>query len=399
MNPLDWLLLASAVVAVLVGWRLGLVCGALSLFAVAFGGSLGFLLSSRLMAAADPSVVLRTAVIMLSCVIGMFLAQVLSVKPAQQAHDRVEGSSLKIVNRLGGAALTLGFAAVVTWMLATALALAPNAHVASLMRGSTVLAGLDKSVPMDAGPLFNRLESSAGLHPEQRVFTGLGLLPLPPAPVPAAWEIDPAAKSASEHSVVRILGNAECGLTLAGSGVVVAPGLVLTNAHVVAGVADPLVFGRDDIGGHPAVPVGFDPVRDTALLAVADLDAPPLPIGEDPQPMDVVAVAGYPRAGPEVVAPASVRGIVDASGSDIYGEVPANRQVLVLAGQVLPGNSGGPVLSQAGYIVGLIFAAGDFRDPAGYALSVAEITEVVSAGSEATQRVSTGDCAEQGGDD
>ena len=394
VNILDGILLVSAALACLMGWRIGLVTSLVSLLAVVAGGSLGFLLGRQIVGAAEIQPGASTLALMASMIVGILLAEAIATRPAQRIHDAVSATRLRTLNSLGGATLTLGFVLAVTWMLATALALAPSAPLAALMRGSAVLVGMDRTLPTDAGLLFNEFERSAGLQPKSRVFSGLGLLPVPDAEPPAADQVSPPARRAAEGSVVRILGRASCGPMFAGSGAVVSPNLVLTNAHVVAGVADPVVFRRDRTIGLPAVPVYFDPALDVALLRVPDLDRPAIPLADNPAPRDVVAVAGYPNGGSQELRAALVRGMVKATGRDIYGAGQVQRQVLVIAGDVIPGDSGGPLLSADGEIVGLTFAAAlESTGHTGYALSASEVGAVLDRYEAAPGgRVSTGAC-------
>ena len=392
VNPLDWALLISIVLAGLIGWRLGLVCGLMSLAAVVAGGLLGFLLGTRLLPA-ELTQSGRTLGLMAAAVAGMLFAQVLVTDSAQRAHDAVSASRIGYLNRLGGTVLTVGMVIVLVWMMATALALTPSTQLASLMRGSAVLVGLDRATPADAGGLFHKLVVGTGLNAKRSVFTGLGLLPAPDAEVPSQDEVGEIQRSAARSSVVRVTGQANCGLFFSGSGAVIGPNLVVTNAHVVAGIASPLVFtGNDEGSALPSVPVFFDPVRDAAVLLVPGLDLPALRTGADPQDGEVLAVAGYPEGGPLVLSAAAVRATVTATGSNIYGEGLLTRPVVVLAGEVLPGDSGGPILSSTGQVEGLLFAAATGVDHhVGYSMTASELDQIIA---DATGRtpVDTGGC-------
>jgi S1-C subfamily serine protease len=392
MNPLDAALLVTAALAATLGWRLGLVSTVASLLAVAVGGSLGFLLGRRVTEAVGMPRENAAVVLMTVMVVGILLGQAVAARPLRRLHDRVSGSGLRHVNSAGGAAMSVGFAVAVVWMLATALTLASSTQLASLMRGSTLLVRFDASVPADAGALFRQFETSAGLSQQGRIFTGLGLLPVPGLPLPTQ-PASPTMQAAAESSVVRIMGSAECGIGIAGSGVAVGDGLVLTNAHVVAGVRHPLVYPDDRSVGLTAIPVWFDPMRDAALLRVPGLDVPAVDVADDPVQGEVVAVAGYPNAGPLDVKPARVRGTVRASSSDIYGAGQAQRSVLVIAGEVIPGDSGGPLLDEDGRIAGLVFAASlEPGGHTGYALTASEVSQALG-GAVTDAAVSTGGCA------
>ena len=392
MNPLDAALLVAAALAAALGWRLGLVGTVASLLAVVLGGSLGFLLGRRVTEAVGMPRETAAVALMAVMVVGILLGQAVAARPLRRLHDQVSASGLRHANSAGGAAISVGFAVAIVWMLATALTLASSTQLAAIMRGSTLLVRLDESVPADAGGLFRRFEASAGLAEQGRIFTGLGLLPVPGLPLPTG-PASPAMLAAAESSVVRIMGSAVCGTGIAGSGVVVDDGLVLTNAHVVAGVPHPLVYPDTLPAGLPAIPVWFDPARDAALLRVPGLDLPVIEVADDPVEGDIVAVAGYPNAGPLMVKPARVRGEVRATSSDIYGQGQSQRSVLVVAGDVIPGDSGGPLLDETGRITGLVFAASLQPDGhTGYALTASEVREALDRAAT-DGMVGTGKCS------
>lgn len=392
MNALDAGLLIAAALAIVFGWRLGLVSTVMSLVAVAVGGAVGFVLGRQVAAAIELAREPRAMLLMLTVVAGILLGQALIAQPLKGLHEAVIATRWRYANGAGGAAITFGFMIAVVWMLATALTLVSSASVqlSSLMRGSAVLVQLDRTLPADAGIIFQQFEVTAGLE-ETGVFTGLGLLPVPQL-APPEGEPSPAAERVADQSVLRVMGSTVCGTGIAGSGVVVGDGLVLTNAHVVAGVSRPYVFVEGETIGSLAVPVFYDPMLDAALLRVPGLTQPSVALAGDPATGEVIAVAGYPNAGPQAVKPAAVRGIVKATSTNIYGSGSAQRSVIVLSGTVLPGDSGGPLLNEAGEMVGLTFAATTrMAGDTGYALTVADVREVL-AQTAADGAVSTGAC-------
>ena len=131
VNILDGILLVSAALACLMGWRIGLVTSLVSLLAVVAGGSLGFLLGRQIVGAAEIQPGASTLALMASMIVGILLAEAIATRPAQRIHDAVSATRLRTLNSLGGPTLTLGFVLAVTWMLATALALAPSAPLAA----------------------------------------------------------------------------------------------------------------------------------------------------------------------------------------------------------------------------------------------------------------------------
>jgi S1-C subfamily serine protease len=103
-------------------------------------------------------------------------------------------------------------------------------------------------------------------------------------------------------------------------------------------------------------------------------------------------VAGFPLDGPYRLDAARVREVVQARGSDIYGSPGASREVYSLFARVRPGNSGGPLLSGSGDVVGVIFAKSLDDNSTGYALTLDEARPVLDAAASATTPVGTGPC-------
>jgi S1-C subfamily serine protease len=166
----------------------------------------------------------------------------------------------------------------------------------------------------------------------------------------------------------------------------------MTNAHVVAGVEDPTVQ-VDGVGRMlSASVVYFDPAIDVAVLAVPDLTAVPLRFGGVAGRGSDAVVAGFPGGGKLTAEAARVRGRITAQGQDIHGTGPVTRDIYSLRSRVLPGNSGGPLLSPAGLVYGVVFAAASRDSSTGYALTADEVAAAAAAGRKATQAVPTGSC-------
>jgi S1-C subfamily serine protease len=186
--------------------------------------------------------------------------------------------------------------------------------------------------------------------------------------------------------VVRVLGTA-CGLGVSGSGWVAARGLVVTNAHVVAGQRDTTV---DSAASPPlaAQAVAFDARNDIAVLRVGGLSAPVLPQAE-PRAGSAVAILGYPENGPLTAKPGRVGRTSVVLSVNAYGRGPVPRRITSLRGEVRRGNSGGPLLDSAGQVVATVFAA-RIEGGAGYAVPP-DVVDDALARSRAGP-VSTGDC-------
>ena len=205
----------------------------------------------------------------------------------------------------------------------------------TLARGSAIVSIIDAAAPEQPSQ-FAAWGRSISDAPYPSVLSPLEEPPDPGPPPQGALPAD--VNDRVRQSIVLVEGHA-CGQIQEGSGFVYpTPGLVITNAHVVAG-EDQTVVEDQDGNTHDAVVVAFDPVRDLAILRVDGLDAPPLELGSA-DPGDFGAVYGHPRGGPLRAAPTRVGPRITAAGTDIYRTSPSNRDVLVVAATLAPGYLG-----------------------------------------------------------
>jgi S1-C subfamily serine protease len=195
-----------------------------------------------------------------------------------------------------------------------------------------------------------------------------------------------------EGSVVQIRGIApSCSRQIDGSGFVYAPQRVMTNAHVLAGVAHPVVTAEGK--QYDATPVYIDEETDIAVLAVPNL--PQVPLAFAPAPVDSGAdsiIMGYPGGGGLYVGPARIRDRGDISGPDFRNSRTVVRDVYALYGQVRAGNSGGPLFDSQGRVLGVVFASAIDDPNTGYALTDQQVQQAVTAGTAAHTVVGTGPC-------
>jgi S1-C subfamily serine protease len=206
---------------------------------------------------------------------------------------------------------------------------------------------------------------------------------------------------ADAPSTVKIEGTG-CGVIREGSGFVVAPGLVVTNAHVVAGILSP--FAIDEFGRHPATAALYDPRLDIAVLRVPGLrDPPSTPLQGSALVArgSTAAVLGYPEGGPFAAVPAGVADAFDATGLDIYGNATVTREIYELDAVVQPGNSGGPLVASGdaadgirdGTVIGVVFARSTTNADVGYALALPAVNHDIAEAESSDSTVSTGACA------
>ena len=195
----------------------------------------------------------------------------------------------------------------------------------------------------------------------------------------------------AEDSVLKVRGSNDCGRGVEGTGFLYAADRLMTNAHVVAGVDDPEV----EIDGESvdADVVYYNADLDVAVLDVETGSLPTLPFDTSAGPEDGVAILGYPQDGPYDVQVGRIRSEQRLRSPDIYGEGTVIREVFSLRGLVRPGNSGGPIVTSAGDVAGVVFAASVTDDDTGYALTADQVADSAVAGRISTDEVSTGDCA------
>ncbi|MGL4339082.1 MAG: MarP family serine protease [Rhodoglobus sp.] len=201
-----------------------------------------------------------------------------------------------------------------------------------------------------------------------------------------------AELSAAAQSVVRINGTAyACGTSQVGTGFVVATDRVVTNAHVVAGVSEPVIEALDGkiIMGSITY---FDPISDLAVIDAPGLSSPGLPLSPTLNTGEDAAFEGYPYGGPFSSGAADVISVSTTAIADIYGTSTHEREVYTLAADVREGNSGGPLLTLDGRVAGIIFARNPDTPNVGYAITMAELEPLAKRAAELDTRVSSGAC-------
>jgi S1-C subfamily serine protease len=303
-------------------------------------------------------------------------------------RSKTRGSFLGPVDRAGGSVVAVVAVVVAIWIVALNLVNGPVPSIAGQIRRSVIVRSIDDMLPEPPSLLVQarRWFNSLGFP---NVFSGIPPIPAGPVSEPPPGVAGRAFRAADD-STVRIVGEA-CDQVLAGSGFVAHGGLVVTNAHVIAGEADPRVETAE--GSQPATPVVFDPRIDLAILRMAARPGPALDLAASlPRRGAGGAVVGFPGGGGLDAVPAAVRGSIDAVGPDLYGDRRTRRTLLELQTRVVPGNSGGPFVLGNGDVGGVVVSASTTDRDLGYAIAAQELGPLLDRAGNRTAAVSTGPC-------
>ncbi len=382
MTGLDWIIVAVVTLLAFYGYGQGFVVGALSLAGFLAGAFLGGRFGPELLSEGARSPYAPLFALGGALLVGAVLAVSLETL-GRGLRDRLTLPGLGVVDGLAGAALSGAIGLVLAWVLGAVALQTPGARAQFRddIQASTILGWLNGVMP-PSGPILNAL---ARFDPFPSIAG-----PAPGVGAPrAAIARDPQIRAAAP-SVVRIRGTA-CGLGIEGSGWVAADGVVVTNAHVVAGQDDTVV----EVGGEPpqydADVVVFDVRNDIAVLRVGGLDQPALPVARGPASGTEGAILGYPKNGPYDVRAARIGATRRVTSQDAYGRGPVRRAMTPIRGLVRSGNSGGPVVDGRGRVVTTVFAATTGGGPrAGYGVPNAVVRGAL--GRAAGGRVDTGPC-------
>jgi S1-C subfamily serine protease len=378
MTPSQWLdvaVLAVAFIAATSGWRSGALGSLLSFVGVLLGAIAGVLMAPHIVShIAAPRAKLFTALFLILALV--VVGEVAGVVLGRAVRGAIHSRTIRLVDSIIGVGVQSIVVLTAAWLLATPLTQSKDQpELASAVKGSRVLAQVNEVAPPWLKTVPKRLSA---------------LLNTSASPDPALANNPVVLNTAPSVVKVRSLAPS-CQKVLEGSGFVIAPDRVMTNAHVVAGSNSVQIYAS----GNPldATVVSYDPAVDIAILAVPNLPPPPLAFAQgEAKSGSSVVVLGYPGGGNFTATPARIREAIKLSGPDIYRDpAPVTRDVYTIRASVEQGNSGGPLIDLNGHVLGVVFGAAVDDPDTGFVLTADEVAGQLSKIGD-TAQAATGVC-------
>lgn len=383
----DIAIVLLCLVSVFRGYQIGFIRQLGSTIGFVVGLYPGSVLSSALMTHIDSALkpVVGLAVLLAVCFTFMTLGEIIALrikfsisnKPVQHIDNGL-GSIVSVITLLLG-----------VWLANALFQLAPASALQADMKDSRIISILERQMP-PASSVLSSLNKLIDPNGSPQVFAGRE--PSPSATFSLPSKTTYAAMLARvQPSVVKIEGLG-CGGIVDGSGWVLSPNHVVTNAHVVAGVRSPKVI--DANGTHNTTVVEFDPKNDIAVLRTTNLAGKPLSMSTEAAESGTKTFAlGFPGGGDYTVQPGVVLDEFTALGQDIYGQSRTLRLIYSVQTDIVPGNSGGPMVDTNGRVRGVVFATSTTYNNVGYVLTSRQVSSQLSKAATAIAATSTGKCS------
>jgi Trypsin-like peptidase domain/Colicin V production protein len=380
LTAVDWIIIAFTVLMAVWGFSQGLIAGGLALAGFAAGAFLGARLGPLLLAEGSHSPYAPLFALFGALLLGSLFASGLELIGFELRHRLPE--ELGVLDGVGGSVLLACLGLFLVWVAGAVALQTPGAReLREPIQRSTILRRLNDVLP-PSGAILNAV---ARFDPFPSIRGPSANVPPPNSKIAS----DPEVRAAG-RSVVKVLGTA-CGLGVQGSGWVAGRGLVVTNAHVVAGQDDTTVQLQGEGAAVDADAVWYDPKNDLAILRAPGLrGAPRLSVNVNASPGASAAVLGFPENDGYDVRPARLGQTATVITQDSYGRGPIQRRITSVRGLVRHGNSGGPVVDGSGRVVATIFAASIGRQRTGYGVPDSVVERALG---RVRGSVDTGPCA------
>ena len=174
-------------------------------------------------------------------------------------------------------------------------------------------------------------------------------------------------------SVFQVMGLG-CNSLQYGTGFFVEENIVVTNAHVVAGVNSPrIIYDSDE---YDLVFISLDPNSDLAILRSENFSSKPLQLDEAEEG-EFGTIMAFVKDGNKVVTEVKIREKILAVGKDIFGQPGESREALSLEARIESGFSGAPVLNEDSAVVGVVFSRSRGGGSTAYAVQSSEVKKIL----------------------
>lgn len=373
MNLLDFFIIGLVCLAIYRWYKIGFVQSLFSVAGLTVGILAGVLIAPWVMGQFTANVV-KFIVMLLTIGLSIVLFAELGEHLGSKLHKKIDATKLSIPNAIAGAVFSIFVVLAMVWISAAMLANSPFKALNKQIQNSLIVQSLNNKLRA-APPIIARVGTLLTPLDFPQVFVGAPpKLSQPVAPAGSA-AVQSAVTAAGESTVrIEAVG---CGIISTGSGFIVRDGLVMTNAHVVAGSTTVKVV--DTTGRHRAELVYFDPDIDIVILRTPKLQGKILPIADRNYERGQEAVVlGFPGGGEFHAEPAGIMRIMKARGYDIYNKHQVDRNIYELRANVVHGNSGGPLVLADGTVIGMVFASAQNESGYGYALTGPEIAQALT---------------------
>lgn len=387
---LDISIVAASFVAAVFGWRAGAVGSALSLVGVVLGTVAAVMLAAYLVASL-PDTRIRFVVVLVLIIAFVAIGEIAGLTLGRALRGTVRHGALRTMDSVGGVLVQLVVVAVALALVYVPLKGSTRPELIAAVHESKIMVLGASWAPQPLRRLSRALADvmdSSGLADVLHAGSAAQIVPVD---APDAMLASLPVVNQASVSVVKISGVASvCNESLTGTGFVISPHRVMTNAHVVAGTDMVRVQSQDRT--YQASVIVYNPDLDIAILAVEDLPAPALAFasrvahtGED------AIILGYPGGGDYTATPGRVREVVMHRGPNIYLSTTVIRKVYRVRAPVLRGESGGPLIDRAGQVLGVVFGSVVGDDDTGLAVTIDQAADLL-ADAVYPEHVATGAC-------
>lgn len=390
---LDLILIGLVIAFGVSGYRQGFIIGAMSFVGFIGGAVLGVFIAPPITkAVVDGDVeqaLLAIVIVFLTATIGQFASSTIGAV----VRSHVTWEPAKVADAVGGTFASALSVLVIAWLIGSLLVSSSFAPVVDQVKNSLLLGTVDNAVPEAARDWQQPFKSFIDRSEFPPVFDAISGGQLVDVLPPDQGVLQGAKLKRARQGIVKVTGTAEsCSKRIEGTGFVYWRDHIMTNAHVVAGVNKDLQIIDHNQQARPATVVSYNPQRDIAILYVPNLDLPVLTFDNTAERGESAIIAGYPKGHGFTPEAARIRTKEKAKSPDIYRESTVTREVYAIRGKVLPGNSGGPLLTADGRVFGVIFAAATTQEDTGYVLTAGEVRPDAVNGQNDTSPEGTQHC-------